>query len=50
MTKKLLCTLSVFLLCLLVNAQVTTEPAFIPKDYAGEILIKFNPTEGNGKM
>ena len=50
MTKKLLCTLSVFLLCLLVNAQVTTEPAFIPKDYAGEIFIKFNPTEGNGKM
>ena len=50
MAKKLLCTLSVFLLCLLVNAQVTTEPAFIPKNYEGEILIKFNPAEGNGKM
>ena len=45
MAKRLLGVLSVLLLCLLVNAQVTTEPAFIPKDYAGEIIVKFNPAE-----
>ena len=50
MVKRLLSTLSVFLLCLLINAQVTTEPAFIPKDHAGEIIVKFNPAEGNGDM
>jgi hypothetical protein len=50
MAKRLLGVLSVLLLCLLVNAQVTTEPAFIPKDYAGEIIVKFNPAEGNGGM
>ncbi len=50
MTKKLLVTLSVLVLCIFAKAQVTTEPAFIPKDYAGEIIVKFNPTEGNGGM
>lgn len=50
MAKKLLYTLSVFLLCLLVNAQVTTEPAFITKGYKGEIIVTFDPEMGNGEM
>ena len=33
MVKRLVSALSVLLLCILVNAQVTTEPAFIQKDY-----------------
>ncbi len=31
-------------------AQVTTIPAFIPVNYAGEITVIFNPNEGNGGM
>ena len=50
MVKRLLCALSVILLCVLVNAQVTTEPAFITKGYKGEIIVTFNPAEGNGGM
>ena len=50
MVKRLLSALSVILLCVFVNAQVTTEPAFIQKGYKGEIIVTFNPTEGNGGM
>ena len=50
MVKRLLSALSVILLCVLVNAQVTTEPTFITKGYKGEIIVKFNPAEGNGGM
>ena len=50
MVKRLLSALSVILLCVLVNAQVTTEPAFITKGYKGEIIVTFNPAEGNGGM
>ena len=32
------------------NAQVTTTPAFIQKGYKGEIIVTFNPAEGNGGM
>ncbi|MFI3296398.1 MAG: alpha-amylase family glycosyl hydrolase [bacterium] len=45
----LLSTLSLFF-CLLVSAQVTTEPAFITKGYDGEIKIIFNPSLGNQGM
>ncbi len=37
-----------FTLCLV--AQVTTTPAFIEKGYKGEIVITFNPNEGNKGM
>ena len=50
MVKRLLYTLNVLLLCLLVNAQVTTEPAFITKGYKGEIIVTFDPAMGNGGM
>ncbi len=50
MAKKLLSALSVILLCVLVNAQVTTEPAFIQKGYKGEIIVTFDPAAGNGGM
>ena len=50
MVKRLLSALSVILLCVLVNAQVTTKPAFIQKGYKGEIVVTFNPAEGNGGM
>ena len=50
MVKRLLSALSVIMLCIMVNAQVTTEPAFIQKGYKGEITVTFNPAEGNGGM
>ena len=50
MVKRLLSALSVILLCALVNAQVTTEPAFITKGYKGEIVVTFDPAGGNGGM
>ena len=50
MVKRLLSALSVVLLCVLVNAQVTTEPAFNKKGYKGEIIVTFNPAEGNKGM
>ncbi len=31
-------------------AQVTTTPAFIEKGYKGEIVVTFNPNEGNAGM
>lgn len=50
MVKRLLSALSVIILCIMVNAQVTTEPAFIQKGYKGEIIVTFNPAEGNKGM
>ena len=50
MVKRLLSALSVIMLCIMVNAQVTTEPAFIQKGYKGQIIVTFNPAEGNGGM
>ena len=50
MVKRLLSALSVILLCVLVNAQVTTEPAFIQKGYKGKIIVNFDPTLGNAGM
>ena len=32
------------------NAQVTTQPAIITKGYQGEIIITFDPAQGNGGM
>ena len=37
-------------LCIDLNAQCTTTPAFIQKGYKGEIVVTFNPAEGNGGM
>lgn len=42
--------LAALLFCLIAAAQVTTQPAFIHKDYDGEIRIFYNPNEGNGGM
>ncbi len=46
--------LSFFLLlasfALTLTAQVTTTPAFIQKGYEGEIIVTFNPNEGNKGM
>ena len=50
MVKRLLGVLSVLLLCALINAQVTTTPAFITKGYKGEIIVTFDPAGGNGGM
>ncbi len=50
MVKRLLCALSVIMLCMMVSAQVTTKPVFIQKGYKGEIIVTFNPAEGNGGM
>ena len=50
MVKRLLSALSVILLCMLANAQVTTEPAFIQKGYKGQIIVTFDPAAGNGGM
>lgn len=36
--------------CISVFAQVTTTPTFIQKGYKGEIVITFNPQEGNKGM
>ncbi len=49
--KQRLFILSLFVsLTLTLVAQVTTTPAFIPKGYKGEIIITFNPNEGNKGM
>ncbi len=32
------------------SAQVTTTPAFVQKGYKGEIIVTFNPAEGNKGM
>ncbi len=50
MTKRfaILTLLLTFTMCLV--AQVTTTPAFIEKGYKGEIIITFNPNEGNKGM
>ena len=50
MVKRLLGVLSVLLLCVAINAQVTTTPAFITKGYKGEIIVTFDPASGNGGM
>ena len=50
MVKKLLGVLSVLLLCVAINAQVTTQPAFITKGYKGQIIVTFDPAAGNGGM
>lgn len=50
MVKKVFMLLSVLLLYVTAIAQVTTQPAFIPKGYKGEIIVSFNPKEGNGDM
>ena len=50
MVKRLLSALSVIMLCIMVNVQVTTEPAFIQKGYKGEIIVTFNPALGNAGM
>ncbi len=50
MTKRfsILSLLLTLTLCLF--AQVTTTPAFIEKGYKGEIIVTFNPNEGNKGM
>ncbi len=50
MTKRcsILSLLLTFAVCLV--AQVTTTPAFIQKGYKGEIVVTFNPNEGNKGM
>ena len=50
MVKRLLGVLSVLMLCIFINAQVTTEPAFITKGYKGEIVVIFDPAAGNAGM
>ena len=50
MVKRLLGVLCVLLLCVFVNAQITTEPAFIEKGYKGTIKVIFDPAGGNGGM
>jgi len=47
--KSLLCAFSM-LLCTLVCAQVTTNPSSIANGYTGQIVITFDPNQGNGGM
>ncbi len=48
--KKLSFLLFFVSLSLTLAAQVTTTPAFIQKGYKGEIIVTFNPNEGNKGM
>lgn len=49
--KRSILSMFVFFLCIFISAQVvTTEPAFISKDYQGAVKIIFNPALGNGGM
>lgn len=48
--KRFLLTALVALAGLVAHAQVSTTPAFIEKGYKGEIVITFDPTQGNGGM
>ena len=42
-------TIAIFL-SIITQAQVTTSPAFIEQGYEGEIIITFDPTQGNKGM
>ncbi len=48
--RKILFSLLLFCAVGFVCAQVTTQPVFITKGYSGEIVINFNPNEGNRGM
>lgn len=50
MLKHLLSTIAVLLLYITAVAQVTTLPAFIKEGYKGEIIVTFDPSQGNGGM
>lgn len=50
MKKNLLSLFLLLCLACISNAQITTTPVFIPKGYAGEIVVTYNPQEGNKGM